>query len=276
MNDVSAECENQNHGGQKSADVTRYKITIEYIGKEFAGWQRQPNVPSVQQSIEEAIAAFYSYDDPPQLYVAGRTDAGVHATGQVAHIDLKPFTKLMSEFEIMKAINAHLRPKPVAVLKVEIADADFHARFHAVNKLYRYRIIQRPAALGIEKGRAWHVKKPLDVQAMQQGAKYLLGHHDFTSFRDSQCQARTPMRTLDRLDLVVTPLPYADGQLIEVETEGQSFLHHQVRNMVGTLVLVGEGKWKPEDVKTALEACDRKAAGPTAPPHGLYLERIDY
>lgn len=260
----------------------RYKLTIEYKGIDYAGWQRQkdPDVIGVQQLIEEAIAAFYPYDETPQLTAAGRTDAGVHARGQVAHIDLKPFSKPMDGFEIAKAISAHLRPNPITILSCEPVDSEFHARFDATNKLYAYSICVRPALSALDQDLLWHMRRPpkqfLNLAAMQEGANHLLGHHDFTSFRDSQCQAKSPMRTLDRLEIIKeTPLQPTE-QRLRIEAEGKSFLHHQVRNMVGTLALVGEGKITPDDVKTILKACDRTKAGPTAPADGLYLMRIDY
>jgi tRNA pseudouridine38-40 synthase len=252
--------------------MTRWKLTIEYKGTNYAGWQRQDNGPSVQQSIEEAIYKFSQQE--VTLSAAGRTDAGVHAFGQVAHVDLGEFSKPMAEFEVAKAINAHLRPQAISVLKAEIVGEDFHARFAAKNKLYRYRIINRGAFPAIEAGLAWHVKRPLDAKTMHIAAQHLIGHHDFTTFRHTECQAKSPMKTLDRLD--VSAHEYAGGQEVIIETESKSFLHHQVRNITGTLALVGEGKWKPEDVKKALEAKDRTKGGPTAPADGLYLIRIDY
>lgn len=254
--------------------TTRWKLTIEYRGSDYAGWQRQDGVPSVQQSIEEAIQKFSG--QAARLHVAGRTDAGVHARGQVAHVDLAPFSKPMEGFEVAKAINAHLRPQAIAIVKAEIVLDDFHARFAAVNKLYRYRIINRSGWLALDSGLAWHFKRPLDVTAMQEGARHLLGHHDFTTFRDTQCQAKSPMKTLDRLDITTRDYDGVGGSEIVIETEGRSFLHHQVRNMVGTLSLVGEGKWQPDDMKKALEARDRAAGGMTAPAEGLYLMRVDY
>lgn len=256
------------------SETSRWKITIEYRGSAYAGWQRQDGVPSVQQSIEEAIRKFSGQD--VRLHVAGRTDAGVHARGQVAHVDLLPPKKPMEGFEVAKAINAHLRPQEIAIVKAEIVPEDFHARFSAVNKLYRYRIINRSGWLALDLGLAWHFKRPLNVAAMQDGARHLLGHHDFTTFRDAQCQAKSPMKTLDRLDIITRDYDGVGGQEIVIETEGRSFLHHQVRNMVGTLSLVGEGKWRPDDVKTALEAKNRAAGGITAPAEGLYLMRVDY
>lgn len=252
----------------------RWKLTIEYRGTDYYGWQRQPDLPSIQQSIEEAIKKFCQQDIT--IFVAGRTDAGVHACGQVAHFDLDYNDRPLDGYSLMKAINAHLRPAPISIIAAEEVDSEFHARYHAANKLYRYRIIQRPGFLALERGLAWHFKRPLDVAAMQEGAQYLLGHHDFTTFRDAECQAKSPMKTLDRLDVTVKAYDNCSGQEIWVETEAQSFLHHQVRNMVGTLSLIGEGKWRPEDMKAALEACDRKKGGPTAPADGLYFMRVDY
>lgn len=254
--------------------TTRWKFTIEYNGARFAGWQRQEaGIPSVQGAIEQAIFKFCAQE--VTLHVAGRTDAGVHAQGQVAHADLAAFKKQMSPFEVAKAINAHLKSQRISIVKAEVADPEFHARFHAVNKLYRYRILNRPAPPALERGLVWHFKRNLDVKAMREGAQFLLGHHDFTTFRDSQCQAKSPMKTLDRLDVIAQDDGYG-GQEIRIEVEGRSFLHHQVRNIVGTLALVGEGKWAPEAVKAALEARDRAKGGPTAPAEGLSLVRIDY
>lgn len=252
----------------------RYKMIVEYDGAPFAGWQKQPNVPSVQQHIEEAIEAFSGQQASVQC--AGRTDAGVHGLGQVLHVDLNPFKRAMSGYEITKAINAHMMEVPISILSCEEVSSEFNARFDAINKLYRYRILQRTAFPAIEIGRVWHVKRPLDIVAMQKGAQHLLGHHDFSSFRAAECQAKHPMRTLDRLDITASKYDPAGGLEIIIETEAQSFIHHQVRNMVGTLTLVGEGKWQPDDMKRVLEARDRTQAGPTAPACGLYLARIDY
>ena len=254
--------------------MTRWKFTIEYKGTDYAGWQRQDDVPSIQQAIEEAIEKFSQ--QKITLHVAGRTDAGVHARGQVAHADLASFSKPMENFEVAKAINAHLKPQPIGIIKAEPVPDDFHARYGATNKLYRYRIINRSAPPAIDHGLAWHVKKPLDAAAMHEAAQVLLGHHDFTTFRDSQCQAKSPEKTLDRLDISVQDYDSSGGREIVIEAEAQSFLHHQVRNIVGTLALVGEGKWTAQDVRKALEARDRTKGGPTAPPDGLYLMRVDY
>ncbi|MBL4803826.1 MAG: tRNA pseudouridine(38-40) synthase TruA [Alphaproteobacteria bacterium] len=253
----------------------RYKFTIEYNGSGYAGWQRQEeDLPTIQGEIEKAIHKFSAQD--VQLQAAGRTDAGVHARAQVAHGDFEDFTKPMEPFEIAKAINAYLRPQPISIIGAEPVDDDFHARFAAKNKLYTYRILNRPAFPALEQGLVWHLKKPLDAKAMHDAGQVLLGHHDFSSFRDSQCQAKNAMRTLDRLDVRSADYDQCGGQEILIEAEGQSFLHHMVRNVVGTLAQVGEGKWTKDDVKNVLEAKDRTKAGPTAPADGLCLSRIDY
>lgn len=248
--------------------LTRWKCTLEYDGSDFAGWQRQDNVPSVQQCVEDAITGFCQQNI--SIHAAGRTDAGVHACGQVIHFDLDYGDRPLEGYELSKALNAHLRHYRISILSVEKVADDFHARFHATNKLYRYRIINRRAPLALDQGRAWNIHKPLNAEAMHEAAQILVGHHDFTSFRSTHCQAKNPVRTLDRLDVM------RHGDEIHMEAEGQSFLHHQVRNMIGTFVLVGEGKWSIEDVRTALYAKDRTKAGPTAPAEGLYLVHIDY
>lgn len=254
--------------------VTRWKLVIEYDGRAFAGWQRQDNAPSVQQSVEEAITKFCQQE--LRLHAAGRTDAGVHAWGQVAHFDLDYGARALSGFDLAKALNAHLGDARVSVVSAQPVDEAFHARFDAQNKLYTYRIVNRSARPALDHGRAWHFKRALNVAAMREAAKYLVGHHDFTTFRDSECQAKTPMRTLDRLDVESFDYDGQGGVEIRLQAEAKSFLHHQVRNMAGTLSLVGEGKWQPADIKTALDAKDRTRGGPTAPPDGLYLVRIDY
>jgi tRNA pseudouridine38-40 synthase len=245
--------------------MTRFKLTLEYDGGPFVGWQRQENGPSVQQALEEAVFAFSG--ERVTSFGAGRTDAGVHALGQVAHFDLARET---SAATLRDAVNFHLKPNPIAVLGVEIVPEDFHARFSAKARAYRYRICNRRAPLALERGRVWQVQPPLDAAAMHEAAQRLVGHHDFTSFRSSICQAASPEKTLDRLD--VRRL----GEEIEIAAGARSFLHHQVRNMVGTLKLVGEGKWSPADVAAALAARDRAKAGPTAPPEGLYLTEVRY
>ncbi len=254
--------------------MKRYKLTIEYMGRDYAGWQRQADVPSIQQAIEIAIEKFSGQKTHVQC--TGRTDAGVHARGQVAHVDLDNFTKPMDEYAILRAINAMLQPQPISIIKVEIVAEDFHARFNAVNKLYQYRIVNRTAFLAVDCGLVWRIGKHLNVEAMREAAAHLLGNHDFTTFRDSECQAKSPIKTLDRLDIIERDYDGCGGREIIFETEGKSFLHHQVRNMVGTLSLVGLGKWQPKDICTALEAKDRTKGGPTAPADGLYLTRVDF
>lgn len=254
--------------------MTRWKLTIEYVGTDYLGWQRQNDGPSIQQSVEEAIKGFSGQD--VILHAAGRTDAGVHARGQVAHVDFDDFTKPMEGFEVAKAINAYLRLQPISVLKAEPVDEEFHARYHATNKLYTYRVINRQGQLTMDKSLAWHIKRPLDVDAMAEAGKVLIGHHDFTTFRDSQCQANSPMRTLDRLEFETLDYDGIGGREIRMHVEAKSFLHHQVRNIIGTLQLVGERKWTADDIAKALEARDRTKGGPTAPSDGLYLVRIDY
>lgn len=253
----------------------RWKLIIEYCGTHYSGWQRQEEgVVSVQGVIENAIHDFCQ--QRITIHVAGRTDAGVHARGQVAHFDLDYGDRPLTGYELTKAINAHLKEEEVSVVSAEIADPEFHARFGAINKLYLYRIINRNARPALEEGKVLHVRRELDVEAMRAGARHLLGHHDFTTFRASECQAKSPMKTLDRLDIEAVPYDEQGGREIRIYAEGRSFLHHQVRNMVGTLCLVGDGKWTPDDVANALAACDRTRGGPTSPPDGLYLMRVDY
>ena len=246
----------------------RWKLTIEYNGAPYCGWQRQDGQPSVQQHIEEAIFKFCQKNI--RIIAAGRTDTGVHGAGQVAHFDLDYGDRKLTGFDLAKAINAHLRPQSIAILKAEEAAPDFHARFGAINKLYRYRIINRPAPITFDQGFAWHVWKKLDEKIMYESAQMLIGLHDFSSFRDSECQAKSPIRHISRIDIT------RSGDEITMECEGKSFLHHQVRNMIGTLVMVGEGKWTKDDFKAAFEARDRTKGGMTAPPDGLTLVRIDY
>lgn len=253
---------------------TRWKLTVEYDGAGFVGWQRQDNgLSSVQGALESAIQAFCG--ENAIVHAAGRTDAGVHAEGQVVHVDiLKP----ADAKTVRDAINFHLKPHAVAVVRAEIAPPDFHARFSAVRRVYRYRIVSgRGARLVMDQGRAWHVWRALDLEAMRAGAAHLIGTHDFTTFRASECQAKSPLRSLDRLDILdIGPAPGGEGRSLEIWAEARSFLHHQVRNMVGTLKLVGEGRWTPDRVKTALDARDRRAGGPSAPPEGLCFMRVDY
>ena len=245
--------------------MIRYKLTLEYDGAGFVGWQRQENGPSVQAALEAAVAGFCG--EAVTAYGAGRTDAGVHALGQVAHIDLD---KEAGTDTLRDALNAHLKPAAVVVLAAEAVDGDFHARFSAVERAYRYRIVNRRARLALDRGRAWFVPQPLDAAAMHDAAQALVGHHDFTSFRASECQAKSPVKTLDALAVT------RDGAELRIEARARSFLHHQVRNMAGALKLAGEGKWNRADVSRALEARDRRAAGPTAPAEGLYLVSVGY
>lgn len=248
--------------------MTRWKLTIEYHGGPYAGWQAQDNQPTVQGAIETAIKKFCQQDI--RIHAAGRTDTGVHARGQVAHFDLDYGTRPLSGFDLAKALNAHLRPQPVVILDAEEVDPEFHARFLAKNKLYRYRISNRSMPLGIDQGFAWHIWKPLDDRAMHEAAQILVGTHDFTTFRDTDCQAKSPIRTLERLAVT------REHDDIYLEAEARSFLHHQMRNMIGTLMLVGKGKWNKDDFQKALAARDRTKGGMTAPPDGLTLVRIDY
>ncbi len=251
--------------GAAAPEATRWKLTVEYDGGPFVGWQRQDNGPSVQQALEEAVEAFAQ--ERPTVQGAGRTDAGVHALGQVAHVDI---AKPADAKTVRDAINHHLGKTPIVVLTAEAVDADFHARFSATGRAYRYRILNRRPPPTLDAGRVWHVGPELDVAAMAEGARRLLGRHDFTSFRAAECQADSPVKTLDRLDVV------ADGAEIHLIVEAKSFLHHQVRNFAGTLKRVGDGHWTPDDVGRILQARDRSAAGPTAPAHGLYLTRVAY
>jgi tRNA pseudouridine38-40 synthase len=247
--------------------VPRYRLDIEYDGSTYAGWQRQDGPHSVQAAIEQAIKGFCG--DEIALRGAGRTDAGVHATGQVAHADL---TKEWPADTVRDAINAHLQMagEAVAVLAAKPVPDDFDARFSATGREYLYRIINRRAPAALEKNRAWWVPKQLDVEAMQEAALMLVGRHDFTTFRSVQCQASSPVRTLERLDV------RRSGELIEIHAAARSFLHNQVRSMVGSLKRVGEGGWTPADVKAALEAKNRAACGAVAPPEGLYLTGVRY
>jgi len=245
----------------------RYKILIEYDGTDLLGWQKQLDGSSVQEFLEKAIELFCQ--EKTEVYGAGRTDAGVHALAQVAHFDL---SRNIDPFRLSEAVNFYLRDMnaPVAILTAEQTDLNFHARYSAKGRSYIYRITNRRAPLIIDKNRSWAVAVPLDVAKMREGAKYLLGHHDFTSFRAVKCQAKSPLKTLDKLDIT------QNGNEITFAVEARSFLHHQVRNMVGTLKLVGDGHLQPEDIKTILEKKDRTAAGPTAPACGLYLNNIFY
>jgi len=245
--------------------VPRYKLTIEYDGTGLVGWQRQTNGLSVQEIVETAVQRFSG--EAVRVHGAGRTDAGVHALAQVAHFDL---TRDADPEEICGAVNFHVRPHAVSVLAVELAPPSFNARISARSRHYQYRILNRRSPPALERNRVWHVRPPLDISAMQEGARHLIGTHDFSTFRDSLCQAKSPIKTLDALDVARL------GEEIIVEVQARSFLHHQVRNIVGTLKLVGLGKWSPLHVKRALEAKDRRAGGPTAPPQGLCLVAVIY
>jgi tRNA pseudouridine38-40 synthase len=245
--------------------MPRYKLTIEYDGTPFVGWQMQDNGVSVQGVLTEAIAAFTGAR--PAVQGAGRTDAGVHALGQVAHVDL---AKDWDADTVRDALNAHLRPHPVAVLSAEQAADTFEARFSAIKRHYLYRIVNRRADLALDQHRAWRIPRSLDSDAMHAAAQRLIGKHDFTTFRAAECQAKSPVKTLDRLDVT------RDADEVRVTTSARSFLHNQVRSMVGSLVQVGEGKWSADDLAAALAARDRSACGQVAPPHGLYLVRVEY
>jgi tRNA pseudouridine38-40 synthase len=245
--------------------MPRYKLTLEYDGSGLVGWQRQANGLSVQEVLETAIERFSG--SRVTVHGAGRTDAGVHALGQAAHLDLP---REAAPDVIRNALNHHVKPAAVAVLAVECVADGFDARRSATGRVYRYRILNRRAPPVLERGRVWHVGPPLDAEAMQEAAGLLLGKHDFTTFRDSLCQAKSPVKTLDRLDVT------RFGEEIRIDARARSFLHHQVRNMVGTLKLVGAGKWRVPHVADALAARDRRAGGPTAPPDGLYLVEVVY
>jgi tRNA pseudouridine38-40 synthase len=247
--------------------MPRYKLIIEYDGTLFAGWQRQDNVPSVQQALEDAVFAFCA--EHVTVKGAGRTDAGVHARGQVAHID---FALSWPDKVVRNATNAHLAKAgwPVAVLEAEQVNDDFDARFSALKRHYEYRIIDRRAPLALELYRAWRVPRRLDADSMHIAAQGILGLHDFTTFRAAHCQAKNPLRTLERLDVT------REGNDVVIRASARSFLHNQVRSMVGSLKMVGEGRWQPQDMRAALDARDRRACGPVAPPEGLYLMRVDY
>jgi len=245
--------------------MPRYRMTLEYDGGPFVGWQRQDNGPSVQAAIEAAIARCSG--EAVNAVAAGRTDAGVHASGQVMHVDL---AKPWDAFRLSEAVNHHLKPDPVAVLEAVAVGDDFHARFSATERRYRYRIVNRRAPLTIDRGRAWQVQPPLDAGAMHEAAQILVGRHDFSTFRASLCQAASPVKTLSRLAVT------READTVLVHAAAPSFLHHQVRNLVGTLLLVGFGKWTANDVATALAARDRARGGETAPACGLCLIEVRY
>ena len=245
--------------------MPRYRLTLEYDGTPFVGWQRQDNGASVQGALERAILGFSG--ETVTVQGAGRTDAGVHALGQVAHFDL---SREWDPFRISEALNFHLKPDPVAVLAADAVPDDFDARRSAMARHYEFRILNRRAPAALESNRVWQVIVPLDAALMHEAAQAALGRHDFTTFRAAECQAKSPVKTLDRLDVA------REGEMVIIRASARSFLHSQVRSMAGSLKLVGEGKWSARDFKSALDAADRSRCGPLAPPSGLYLVRVDY
>ena len=245
--------------------MPRYRLTIEYDGGPYRGFQAQADLPSVQGALEAAVLGFSG--ETVRIHAAGRTDTGVHATGQVIHLDL---TRDWKPEVVMNAVNAHLVPQPVAVLDAQVVADDWHARFSAKARRYQYRILNRPAPPALDRGKVWHVKKLLDAGAMQDAAQALVGHHDFTTFRDMQCQAKSPLKTLD------TATVRRDGEMVLLEFASRSFLHRQVRSMAGSIVEVGIGRWTRADLAAALEAKDRRACGPVAPADGLYFTGVSY
>ena len=245
--------------------MPRYRLLIEYDGRPYNGFQIQDGQPTVQGSLERAVTAFCG--ERARVFCAGRTDTGVHATGQVAHIDL---AKDWRAAVVRDALNAHLVPEPIAILEASVAATDFHARFSATGRRYLYRILNRPSPTALDQGRVWRLKKPLDAEAMQAAAQILIGEHEFTTFRDTLCQARSPVKTLDSAAVS------RDGEEIRLRFAARSFLHRQVRSMTGSLVEVGLGKWTADDLKAALDAKDRAACGPVAPSDGLYLAAVTY
>jgi len=245
--------------------VTRWRLTIEYDGGPFMGWQRQDHGPSVQQTLEEALEQMTG--ERAAFTAAGRTDAGVHALAMPAHVDVE---RDLTPHRLREGLNALVRPQPVSVLEVEQVADDWHARFSCVGRSYLYRVVNRRAPPALDLGRVWHIAVPLDVDAMREGAAMLVGRHDFTTFRSVHCQSDSPVKTLDRLEVSRV------GEEIHVQAAARSFLHHQVRSMVGCLALVGRGQWRPDDIGKALEARDRAALGLNAPPHGLYFVEAVY
>ena len=245
--------------------MTRWRLTIEYDGGPFMGWQRQDHGPSIQQTLEEALERMIG--EQTQVLAAGRTDAGVHALAMSAHVDVM---KSLTPHRLREGLNALVRPHPISVLEVEPVADDWHARFSCVGRRYLYRILNRRAPPALDTGRVWNIPVTLDIDAMRKGAAHLIGRHDFTTFRSAQCQSDSPVKTLDELDVQKA------GEEIHVTAAARSFLHHQVRSMVGCLALVGRGQWSPEDMRKALEARDRSALGFNAPPHGLYFVEALY
>lgn len=249
--------------------MPRFALKIEYMGTGFAGWQRQKEHPSIQAAIEDAVAKLDPGD--PTIWGAGRTDAGVHSLGQVAHVNC---ARDWEPFRLMEALNYHLKPAAIAIVDAAAVDEDFHARFFALERTYLFRLISRRAPVTIDKGRVWQVRQSLDLAAIKEGARHLVGNHDFTTFRSSICQANSPTKTVDAVD--VEEIDYPMGREFRFHVRARSFLHNQVRSFVGTLERVGAGSWQPEDVKSALEARDRAACGPVCPPDGLYLAGVRY
>ncbi len=245
--------------------MTRFRLTVEFDGRNYMGWQRQPHGATIQSALEDVVKAICG--EEAVFLAAGRTDAGVHAEAMVAHVTI---TRAFTPFRLMEAINAMLRPQPIAILACEIVPDDWHARFSCTGRRYIYRIVNRRAPLALDQGRAWLVKRSLDSDAMHSAAQLLVGHHDFTTFRSIHCQSKSPVKSLDRLNV------RRFGDQIEVEAAARSFLHHQVRSMVGCLAYVGLGKWTAADLKAALDACDRTALGFNAPPDGLYFVEASY
>ncbi|MDA7426185.1 tRNA pseudouridine(38-40) synthase TruA [Thalassococcus lentus] len=249
--------------------MPRYALLVEYDGRPFAGWQRQADQPSVQGAIEAALAKLEPRDHT--IAAAGRTDAGVHARGQVAHCDMQ---KDWDPFRLSEALNYHLKPAPVAILRAEPVSDDWHARFSATERRYLFRLLTRRAPATLETGQVWRVNHALDVEAMREGAAHLLGQHDFTTFRSVMCQALSPVKTMD--DIQIETHDGLAGREIRFALRARSFLHNQVRSIVGTLERVGAGSWSPDRVREALDARDRAACGPVCPPHGLYLMGVEY
>lgn len=245
--------------------MPRYKLTIEYDGTPYNGWQTQPGLPTVQETLETALAQFA--DHPVETVCAGRTDAGVHARGQVVHVD---FNSPRPDFNIIRGVNIYLLPHPVVVVAAQQVADDFNARFDAKMRSYQYRIVNRGARLTLDEQRAWYVFRPIDFDAMREAASYLIGDHDFSSFRSSACQAKSPQKTVENCDIV------QQGDDVFINVSARSFMHNQVRIMAGSLMQVGTGRWKPEKIKEMLEARDRRAAGITAPAHGLYFMNVTY
>ena len=245
--------------------MTRWRLTIEYDGGPFMGWQRQDHGPSVQQTLEEAVKRMTGED--AQLMAAGRTDAGVHALAMSAHVDI---ARSLTPHRLREGLNALVRPHPISVIEVETVADDWHARFSCVGRRYLYRVLNRRAPAALDHGRVWHIPVPLEVEAMREGAAHLVGRHDFTTFRSAQCQSDSPVKTLDRLEVSKV------GEEIHIEAAARSFLHHQVRSMVGCLAMVGRGQWEPGDIEKALEARNRSALGFNAPPDGLYFVEAIY